>query len=124
MDIVAKFVTPGALFLLTLVFGFRLSRLGKPYNCPLFNIHKLIALAAVIVTALQTLSALKIVEAQPILIALLILIGLCAAALFVTGALMSANKPAHDRLLTIHKIAPPVAVFAALGTLYLLGGRA
>jgi hypothetical protein len=123
MDIITKFVAPAALFLLTLVFGFWLSRLGKPYNGPLFNIHKLLALAAVIVTALQILGALKIVEAQPILIALQILIGLCAAALFVTGALMSANKPAHDRLLTIHKIAMLLAVIAALGTLYLLGGR-
>ena len=35
---------------------------------------------------------------------------------------MSANKPAHDRLLTTHKIAPLLAVLAAIGTLYLLGG--
>ena len=124
MDIVAKFVTPGVLFLLTLVFGFWLSRSGKPYNGLLFNIHKLIALAAVIVTAIQAHNAPKIVEAQPILSALLILIGLCAVALFVTGALMSANKPAHDTLLTIHRIAPPLVVVVAIGALYLLGGRA
>jgi hypothetical protein len=124
MNIVAKFVTPGVLFLLTLVFGFWLSRSGKPYNGLFFNIHKLIALAAVIVAAFQSFNALKVVEAQPILIALLILIGLCAVALFVTGALMSANKPAHDTLLTIHRVAPPLAVVAAIGALYLLGGRA
>ena len=92
MGLAAKFVIPGVLFILTLIFGFWLSRSGKPYNGLLFNIHKLIALAAVIVTAMQTLSVLKIVEAQPTLIALLILIGLCAVAIFVTGALMSANK--------------------------------
>jgi hypothetical protein len=100
-----------------------LSRSGKPYHGLIFNIHKLIALATVIVTALQTLGAPKTVEAQPILIALLILIDLCAVALFVTGALMSTNTPAHDRLLTIHEIAPPLAVIAAILALYLLGGR-
>ena len=92
MGLAAKFVIPGVLFILTLVFGFWLSRSGKPYNGLLFNIHKLIALAAVIVTAMQTFSVLKIVEAQPTLIALLIVIGLCAVAIFVTGALMSANR--------------------------------
>ena len=122
MGLAAKFVIPGVLFILTLVFGFWLSRSGKPYNGLNFNIHKLIALAAVIVAAIQAFNALKIVEAQPILIALLILLGLCAVALFVTGALMSANKPAHDRLLTTHKIALLLAVIAAIGTLYLLGG--
>ena len=122
MGLAAKFVIPGVLFILTLVFGFWLSRSGKPYNGLIFNIHKLIALAAVIVAAIRAFNALKIVEAQPILIALLILLGLCAVALFVTGALMSANKPAHDRLLTTHKIAPLLAVIAAIGTLYLLGG--
>jgi hypothetical protein len=123
MNIVLRFVTPGLLFLLTLGFGFWLSHLGKPYNSLLFNIHKLIALAAVVVAAIQAFNALKSVEAQPILIALLIAIGLCAAALFVTGALMSTNKPAYDALLTIHRVAPPLAVVAALGALYLLGGR-
>ncbi len=123
MDIIAKFVTPGVFFLLTLLFGFWLSRSGKPYNGLIFNIHKLIALAAVIVATIQTINALKIVEVQPILIALLIVIGLCAVALFVSGALMSANKPGYDTLLTIHRIAPPLAIIAATGTLYLLGGR-
>ena len=118
----AKFVTPGVLFILTLVFGFRLSRSGKPYHALIFNIHKLIALAAVVVTAIQTFNALKIGETQPILIGLLIVIGLCAVALFVTGALMSANKATGRAMLTIHKIAPLLAVLAALGTLYLLGG--
>ena len=51
----AKFVTPGVLFILTLVFGFWLSRSGKPYHTLIFNVHKLIALAAVVVTAIQIL---------------------------------------------------------------------
>ena len=119
-----KFVIPGVLFILTLAFGFWLSRSGKPYHTLLFNIHKLIALAAVVVTAIQTFNALKIGETQPILIVLLIVIGVCAAALFVTGALMSANKATGRATLTIHRIAPLLAALAALGALYLLGGRA
>jgi len=120
----AKFVIPGVLFILTLVFGSRLSRSGKPYDGLIFNIHKLIALAAVVVTAIQTFNAPKIGVTQPILIGLLIVLGLCAVALFVTGALMSANKATGRAALTIHKIAPLLAILAAIGTLYLLGMRA
>jgi hypothetical protein len=123
MGLAAKFVIPGVLFILTLVFGFRLSRSGKPYRGLIFNIHKLIALAAVIVAAIQTFNALKIGEAQPILIVLLIVIGLCAVALFVTGALMSAKHATGRALLTIHSIAPLLTVLAAIGVLYLLDGR-
>jgi hypothetical protein len=124
MGLEAKFVIPGVLFILTLVFGFWLSRSGKPYDGLIFNIHKLIALAAVIVAAIQALNALKIGEAQPLLSVLLIVLGLCVVALFVTGALMSANKATHRATLTIHRIAPLLAVLAALGTLFLLGERA
>jgi hypothetical protein len=120
----AKFVIPGVLFILTLGVGYWLSRSGKPYNGLIFNIHKLIALAAVVVTAIQAFNALKIGEAQPLLSVLLIVIGLCAVALFVTGALMSANKATGRATLTIHTIAPLLAVLAALGTLFLLGERA
>jgi hypothetical protein len=122
MDIVAKFVTPGVIFLLTLAFGFWLSRSGKPYHPLIFNIHKLIALAAVVLAAIQAFNALRIGEMQPILIVLLIVIGLCAVALFATGALMSANRATGRAALMIHRIAPLLAVLAAIGALYLLGG--
>ena len=54
MDTVARFVTPVIVFLLTLASGFWLSRSGKPLKTGSFTLHKLIALAAVVVTALQT----------------------------------------------------------------------
>ena len=53
MEIASKFIAPGIVFLLTLVFGFWLNNSGKPYNGILFNIHKLIALGAVVATAMQ-----------------------------------------------------------------------
>ena len=59
MDPVARFVTPVIVFLLTLASGLWLSRSGKPLKTGIFTLHKLIALAAVVVTALQTYNALK-----------------------------------------------------------------
>jgi hypothetical protein len=121
MDTVAGFVTPAIVFLLTLASGLWLSRAGKPLNAAVFTVHKLIALAAVVVTALQTYKALTIPEAEPIIIALIVVIGLCVVALFATGALMSADKPGYRSLLTIHRIAPLLAIVAGVGVIYLLG---
>jgi hypothetical protein len=122
MDTTARFVTPGIVFLLTLASGLWLSRSGKPLKTGIFTIHKLIALATVVVTALQIYNALKIVVVPSIVIALVIVIGLCAVALFVTGALMSANKPGSRSWLTIHNLAPVLAVIAGVTAIYLLEG--
>jgi hypothetical protein len=124
MDTVAKFAAPLIVFLLTLASGLWLSRAGKPLNGILFTAHKLIALAAVIITVLRTYNALRSIESAAIFVALIILIGLCVVALFVTGALMSLNKPGYSALRTIHNIAPFVAVIAGGAALYLLGGTA
>jgi len=123
MDTVAGFVTPGIVFLLTLASGFWLSRSGKPLKTGIFTLHKLIALVAVVVTALQIYNALKILDVAPIMIALIVVIGLCVVALFATGALMSADRPGYRSLLTIHNLAPLLAVIAGVAVIYLLSGR-
>ena len=123
IDIAARFVAPGGVFLLTLVFGLWLSRRGKPYNGILFNLHKLIALAAVVITAVQVYGLFQAAHPQALLIVLCMLVGLAVVALFVTGALMSANRPAYRVLLVIHNSAPFVVVGGLALALYLLGGR-
>jgi len=121
IDIVTKFIVPGIVFLLTLASGVWLSRAGKPLNVAVFNVHKLIALAAVVLAAIQVRSALQNVEAQFVLIALIGLVVLAVIVLFTTGALMSMNKPAYIMLLTIHNVAPFVAVIAMGLAIDLLG---
>lgn len=59
MDAITKFTIPGIVFLLTLASGFWLSRGGKPLNGVIFNIHKLIALGAVVATAVQLFKLLE-----------------------------------------------------------------
>jgi len=121
MDPVARFVTPVIVYLLTLASGLWLSRAGKPLKTGIFTVHKLIALAAVVVTALQTYKALTIPEVEPIIIALIVVIGLCVVALFATGALMSADRPGYRSLLTIHNLALLLVVIAGVAVIYLLG---
>jgi len=89
MDTLSKFTLPGIIFLLTLVSGVWLTQSGKPLNTAIFTIHKLIALAAVILTAIQIVGELKNTDVPVLPIALIILAGLCILALFATGAFCS-----------------------------------
>lgn len=123
MDITSRFVTPGIVFLLTLVFGFWLSRSGKPYNGILFNIHKLIALGVVILTVIQIYSLLNGSQLQTMLVVSLIITGICVVALFASGAFMSIGNLNYQIMKTIHNVAPVLLVIALALTIYLFARR-
>lgn len=123
MDTASKFITPGIIFLLTLASGVWLSNSGKPLNTVLFNFHKLIALATVIITAIQIFEILKNTEIQVLLITLIIFTGLCVLALFISGALLGLGKPVNNILIAIHKVAPFLAAISMAITIYLLACR-
>ena len=112
MDMFPKFITPGFAFLLTLGFGVWLSNSGKPYNGILFNIHKLIALGAAILTAIQLYKVLQDTGIQAVPILLVVIAVVCVVALFATGALMSMEKMSYQVSLTIHRLAPILAAIA------------
>ena len=120
MEMAQKFILPGILFLLTLVFGFWLSHTDKPLNPVLFNIHKLIALAMVVLTVIQFSKLLKGMNAQALIIVLLVTTALCVIALFATGALMSVGKLDYEMLHLVHKIAPVVLAVGLAAALFLL----
>jgi hypothetical protein len=98
------FALPVIVLVVTLAFGLWLSRTGKPYNWLLFNIHKLTALAVVVLTVLQLIRAPGSADSLLLLIAVLALAALCVAGSFVSGAFMSMNRRGYSNLLAIHKI--------------------
>jgi len=120
LENLSKFIPPGILLLLTLVFGFWLSHSGKPYNGFLFNIHKLIALGTVVILIFQLSKTLKNAGSPAMIIAFLIVAGLCVVALFASGALMSMGKLDFTLTLTIHRIAPAFLVISMALAVYLL----
>jgi hypothetical protein len=120
MVTVSKFFPHGIFFILALASGFWLSHLGKPYNNLLFNIHKLIALGVAVATSVQVYRVLQTIEVRTALIGLIIVAALSVLALFLTGAFMSLGSPASMSLLTIHRVAPILAVGAVGWLLYLI----
>jgi len=119
--LVSRLVLPGTLVLFTLASGFWLSNSGKPYSTLIFTIHKLIALAAIIATAvtinqLHKTAELTInVEVGAIVITALLFLGLV-----ISGGVMSIVKPVPALIGTFHHLAPYLAVLSSAATIYLL----
>ena len=108
----STFIPTGALLVLTLVSGIWLGHIGKPLNPMLFNLHKLIALATVILAAIQIAKMLRGIAGPVYLIVLVAMIGLCVLVLFLTGALISIGKLDQPELQITHMV---VAILATGG---------
>lgn len=115
-----KLIIPGLIFLLTLASGIWLSKAGKPLNAAIFNVHKLVALGAVITGGVQVFKLLKNAGPQALTAALLVMAGLCVIALFASGALMSIGKVDYRIQLNLHKAAAILAVVITAGLAALL----
>jgi hypothetical protein len=127
-----RVVGTGLFFLLIFLSGFWLSRSGKPYSSIIFNIHKLVGLAAgvfLIMTVYKThqLAPLSPVEITAIVITVLIFVGTVAAGGLVSvdaaGGLESINQPIRAAISMMHKLLPYLAVLSTAATLYLLLSR-
>ncbi len=117
-----KIVIIGAFFLFIFILGFVLSRAGKPYPALLFNVHKLVALGALVYLAITVYNLHRAAALAPGLVALVVFTGLCFVVTIVAGGLMNIDKsPAF--LAVIHRFSPYLTLLATAGTLYLLIDR-
>lgn len=132
MSILSKSIITGSFFLLILVSGYWLSHLGKPYNGIVFNLHKLIGLAAGIFLIVTVVRAGRVAPLGGIEIAVLAATVLVFVLLVAAGGLLSVvaegglqgMAPALRTGITwVHRIFPYLAVFATAITLYLLVGQ-
>lgn len=110
----SNFLSPALIFMLTVAFGFWLRKKGKPYNGLLFNVHKLLALGNVIITAMVVSRMTENMHVPIVMIVLLVLAALSVIALFGTGALMSIEKLDYSLVRMIHRISIAVLVLAML----------
>ncbi len=119
--IVSRPVIAGLLLLFTLISGVWLSYSGKPLNVAIFTIHKLIALATVIVISVNVNHLYRAVEFRTFLELVLIAVtGLLFLALFISGALLSRGNPLPEAILRIHQVAPLLALAFLVMTIYVL----
>jgi hypothetical protein len=122
MDTITKFTIPGIGFLLTLAFGFWLSSAGRPYKSVLFNVHKLLALGAVIAFSVQLYRALGQSDVPVILIGWMVLAGAGILAVFISGGLMGIGRLNHQILRIIHNVGSFLIVISIAVTIYIVSG--
>lgn len=116
-----RLLTVGVLFLSTLLSGYWLSHSGKPYSTLIFTLHKLIALAAVILIAVAVRRLLGAVDPKTLLeMGAAALSALLFIGLVISGALLSLGNPAPAAVLVVHHIAPYLVGITTALTIYLL----
>ena len=124
-----KVIITGLFFVFVFLFGFWLSRSGKPYNALVFNFHKLIGLAMGIFLILtvyrahQTapFSSLNILSITITVIIFFILVaagGLLS--IEAAGGLENINQSVSTTISVIHRVFPYLAILSTAATLYLL----
>lgn len=111
--------TPLILFLITVGFGFWVSKVGRPYHSGLFNIHKLVALAGVVLAVLRFRSVFSIGTLTSWILLALILTGFSVILLFASGAVMSIREDEPGIALFIHRAGPVIIAICLAGMLFL-----
>ena len=121
MSIAGILLPVGILFVITVGFGFWVSRMGKPYHALLFNIHKLVALGGVILGSIRIFKLDPLAEFPLLVIGLLGVAAVCVITMFATGAVMSIKEEETRLVLTIHQISPFLIIILMGLAVYLLG---
>lgn len=116
----SKLVLSAIGFGLTLLSGIVLSNLGRPLNSLVFALHKLIAVATLILIGLNIFNLIRAVDVRAFYLVLVALTGLLFLALVVSGAFLSFERPLPQLALRVHQIAPLLALAAAGLSLTLL----
>lgn len=115
-----QWIIPGILFLVTIGFGFWVSQTGKPYPGLLFNIHKLIALGAAVITGIRIIKLDPLLTFPAAVIALTALSVLSVIAMFATGAMMSIQDRVRRTPKLIHQVSAIIITGSMLLALYVL----
>jgi len=103
-----------ALFLAASVLtGFLTSQAGRPLKTAIFTLHKLTALAAIVFSFLYAFHQFK-THAHDLSLFLHVTLLIGMVILFVTGAILSFEKPFAALVLKIHQIFPLVTIALAV----------
>ena len=115
----------GLFFLLILFSGYWLSRSGKPYSTIVFNIHKLVAVAAVVLLGITVYRIHRAGALSAIELLAAIVTGLFFLGTMVTGGLLSIpiDKAMPAIVRKLHQVMPYLTVLSTAVTLYFLRGR-
>lgn len=115
-----KIVISGILFLFVLATGIWMSKLGKPYNQVLFNIHKLISLAAIVLSVIAFINYRNQVNSTNLVHIIAYSIAFILFTTIVTGGILNAKKETINLVLMAHKIGSILSIVSSIAFFALL----
>lgn len=114
-----KIIISSTIFLLTIVSGIWLSKLGKPYSQLVFNIHKLIALGFLVFTFIIAKNLFQNIEPGFLKLSLLVFIAISVVSILVSGAFLSFNEQVNNFIALLHKISSVILLLSITAWFYL-----
>lgn len=113
-------VYPVLFFLVTLALGFWMRKSGKPYNIILFNVHKLAALAGVVLAGIWIRPIILVGDFSSWMIPVLGGAATTVLMLFASGAVMSIGGEGRGLPLFFHRAGPVIITLCLAGMTLLL----
>ena len=123
-----RLVAAGVLFLITVLSGVWLSNSGRPLNSAIFTVHKLIAVATIVVIGISVYNLYRSLDLRTFIeLTVIAATALLFLALTVTGGMLSLKELLPGPVLPaaalrVHQVAPLLALVASAATVYLLAG--
>ena len=119
MENLTSWIIPAiGFFVLMLLSGIWLSRKGKPYNKLIFSVHKIITLLTILFVARYVILATKSVAMAQLTVTLFWVCVTFFVISFVSGALLSFEKPMPDALTKLHRISALLVTILTGVTVY------
>lgn len=115
-----RIVFTGLCLLFVFLSGYWLRHTGKPYSAIFFNIHKLIALAAIVFLAMIIFKVHQVSPLSGISIVFISITTLFFIVTIVTGGLLSVAGKMPILILKLHQIFPYLTVISVVATIYFL----
>jgi len=119
--ITTKLIAAGVLGVLTLISGVLVTKAGRPLNAALFNLHKMIAVVAIVLIIMSAVQLYKAGETKAVMeLGLIILVGILFTALVATGGMLSFEREWPSVVLKIHQVFPLLSLGISALSVFLL----
>jgi hypothetical protein len=115
-----QIIFAGISFLLMVITGVVLSRLGRPLNKAVFAFHKIFSLLTIVLLVLVALPHLKVVEWGSTLMIAALLSGAMLLVSFVSGALLSFENVMPKFVTIIHRISSVMVIVNTIATAWMM----
>ncbi len=114
----SRVVVAGLLFVFIFLFGFLLTRAGKPYPTFLFTIHKLAAVGAAVWVGIAIFRINQVAPLSQMQVLAIAVTGSLFVLMMASGGVISAVKSAPSIAVTLHHYLPYLTLMSSAWMIY------